>query len=77
MSREGEGATGRGQSVTMRDQGGRGLTEAGETFGFCFKQNGKQLEFETGEPHNLIYILRREYKRLWEECTLEEQEIAG
>ena len=48
MSREREGAARRGQSVTMRDPGGRGLAEAGETFGFCFKQNGKHLEFETG-----------------------------
>lgn len=56
------------RSVSHHERpGGRELTEAGETFGFCFKQNGKQLEFETGEPHNLIYVLKREYKLLWEE----------
>lgn len=30
-----------------------------ERYLFSFKQNWKQLEFEIGEPHNLIYVLQR------------------
>lgn len=26
---------------------------------FCFKPNGKQLEFETKEPYDLFYVLKR------------------
>lgn len=36
-----------------------GLCQAGERFIFCFKPSGKQLEFETREPHDLFYALKR------------------